>query len=128
MKIFEFLEMLRAFEHKHLPFLRTSEDRDLVIAIGCHQERGDSLTLAQLYGLEIGSTSTVQRRLSRLKRLGVVVHRPSPRDGRNLDLLLSPRITKVYQRYTAAILAGRPRSLPGRASGSNEKGPVTTGP
>jgi len=110
MRIFEYLGSLRSFERRHLPFLRSREDCDLVIAIGAHQERGTPLTLKQLYGLDIGSMATLQRRLSRLKRLGVVVHRRSPRDGRNMELELSPRTSKIFQRYATLVASGQAAS------------------
>ncbi len=105
MPIFEHLEQLRAFERRHLRFLQTLEDHDMVKAIGLYQARGKPLTLKQLSGLEIGSMATLQRRLARLKRLGVVVQRRSEVDRRNVELELGSRIQRMFQRYSALLVA-----------------------
>lgn len=99
MRIFEHLHRLRSFEQRQLPHLKTIEDFDMVRAIGLHQERGETLTLKRLFTFDIGTVATLQRRLARLKRLGVVVHKRSDLDRRNFDLKLSPRTIAVYERY-----------------------------
>jgi len=103
MQIFEYLHQLRTFERRHLPFVRTLEDLDMVSLIGLHQERGISLTLKQMLSFDIGSVATLERRLARLKRLGIVVQMRSDVDKRNVELKLSPRINRVFQRYSALI-------------------------
>ena len=99
MRIFDCLQQLRAFEQLTFPFLETIEDFDMVTAIGVHQERGQSLTLKRLFTLDIGTVATLQRRLARLKRLGVVVHKRSDLDRRHLDLRLSIRTNALFERY-----------------------------
>jgi hypothetical protein len=100
MRIFDYLQSLRAFEQLNFPFLQTIEDFDMVTAIGVHQERGETLTLKRLFTFNIGTVATLQRRLARLKRLGVVVHKRSDLDRRNLDLRLSARTTALFERYS----------------------------
>ena len=82
MRVFERLRTLRTFEKQHLSFLRTVEDHDLVCEIGYHQAEGRALTLKQIFLLDVGSVATVQRRLRRLKQLGVVHQHRSAADGR----------------------------------------------
>ena len=106
MGIFEYLQRLRAFEQRYLPFLQTIEDFDMVRTIGLHQERGEALTLKRLFTFDIGTVATLQRRLARLKRLGVVVHKRSDLDRRNLDLRLSARTTLLFERYARLPFAG----------------------
>jgi len=68
------------------------------VEIGYHEELGRPLTLKRLFLQNIGSVATVQRRLSRLKRLGVVLQTRSPRDRRNLELSVSPEVRRLYRR------------------------------
>jgi len=107
MRIFERLRALRAFEKRSLPFLKSLEDFDLVVEIGYHQERGETLTLKQLYLLGIGSIATVQRRLSVLKEMGVVLLKRSKEDARSFELTLSPKICKTYRQHGALLNRSR---------------------
>jgi hypothetical protein len=106
MKLFDRLKALRAFERTHLPFLKTIEDFDLICEIGFHQERGATITLKELFLADIGAVATIQRRLARLRRLGVVKHLRHDGDGRVVELMLSPDVWAVYRRY-ALLLARR---------------------
>jgi hypothetical protein len=103
MQIFEYLNQLRAFERRHFPFVRTIEDLDIINLIGLHQERGVVLTLKQILSFNIGSVATLERRLARLKRLGVVVQTRSHIDKRNVELKLSPKVNRLYQRYSGLV-------------------------
>ena len=103
MHVFEYLQQLRAFERRHLPFIRTMEDLNILYLIGLHQERATPLTLKQILSFGIGSAATLERRLARLKRLGVVVQARSQIDRRNVELKLSPKTSRVFQRYGALI-------------------------
>jgi len=103
MQIFEYLHQLRTFERRHLPFVHTIEDLDMVSLIGLHQERGVPLTLKQMLSFDIGSVATLERRLARLKRLGIVLQARSDADKRNVELKLSPRVSRIFQRYSALI-------------------------
>ncbi len=102
-KIFDKLRSLRAFEREHLALLMTLEDFDLIKEIGYHQEAGVPLTLKLLFLQDIGSVATVQRRLRRLKRLGVVHQRRSEGDRRNVELTISPEICSIYKKAGAII-------------------------
>src|SRR4051812_27522791 len=105
MRVFERLRALRTFEKQHLGFLRTIEDHNLVREIGYHQAEGTPLTLKQLFLLDIGSVATVQRRLRRLKQLGIVQQKKSMTDGRAVHITLAPRALKLIEKY--ATLFGR---------------------
>jgi hypothetical protein len=99
MSIFWHLSQIRAFEATHLPLLITREDCDIVRVVGLYQEREKPLLLKQLFLEGIGSFSTVNRRLARLRHAGYVqVGSPGP-DRRSIRLLLSPPILKTYARY-----------------------------
>jgi hypothetical protein len=101
--VFEYLHQLRTFERRHLPFIRTLEDMNMLFLIGLHQERGVPLTLKHMLSFDIGSAATLERRLARMKNLGVVVQSRSEQDRRNVELKLSPKTWRVFQRYGAMI-------------------------
>ena len=103
MQIFEYLHLLRTFERRHFPFVSTLEDLDMLNLIGLHQERGVSLTLKQMLSFDIGSVATLERRLARLKKLGIVIQTRSDVDKRNVELKLSPKINRIFQRYSTLI-------------------------
>ena len=67
--LFAKLRALREFERRHLKQLSTVEDLDLVCEIGFHQEKGQPLSIKQLYLLNLASVATIQRRLRRLRPL-----------------------------------------------------------
>ena len=95
--------MLRVFEKRHLPFLETVEDLDVVREIGFHQEIGHPLNLKNLFSQDIGSVATIQRRLRRLKALGVVHQRRADHDKRNVELTISPRVRETYRRIGSLL-------------------------
>ena len=65
---------------------------DLVREIGLHQSEGEPLTLKLLFLKGIGSVATVQRRLSRLRRLGVMHQSKTEHDKRLIKVTLNPQI------------------------------------
>jgi hypothetical protein len=105
MHVFEYLHQLRTFERRHLPFIRTLEDMNMVFLIGLHQERGIPLTLKHMLSFDIGSAATLERRLARMKRLGIVTQARSELDRRNVELKLSPKSWRLFQRYGTMIAA-----------------------
>lgn len=103
MRVFERLRALRDFERQHLPFLQTVQDFDLVVEIGLHEIRGRPLSLKHLYLAGIGGVATLQRRLARLKRLGMVKHQRVMGDRRHHELTLSGELGKVFALYNAHL-------------------------
>jgi hypothetical protein len=98
MGVFAELKERRQYEREHLSLLKTLEDFDLIQEIGYHQECGKQITLKLLFLQNIGSVATVQRRLSRLKRLGLVQHNRTDGDKRSVKLTLSAEVMAVYAR------------------------------
>ena len=82
---------VRTFERRHLDFLETLLDRDLVCAIAERESTRTPLTMKQLVLLDMGSLPTVQRRLRRLRRLGAVRQTRNRADRRVVELRLTPR-------------------------------------
>jgi len=103
MGVFDALRMTRAFKRRHLDFLQTREDCDVIVEIGFHQERGTPLTVKQLQLLGLASAPTLQRRLRRLRQVGAVVRRKSSADGRAVELVLSPKLLRTYAKYEDLI-------------------------
>lgn len=89
---------MRAFEKRHLHFLTTAEDRDIVCEIGYQQGRGAPLGMKQLLLLDVGSVATIQRRLRRMRHLGLLRCNRSVRDRRAVEVTLSPRLLRAYER------------------------------
>ena len=83
-----------------MPFVKTLEDMDLLREIGIHQEKGDPIALKSLFLRGIGSVATVQRRLSRLKRLGVVHQSRATHDKRIVHLTLAPALMSKYRKLS----------------------------
>jgi DNA-binding MarR family transcriptional regulator len=97
------LRACRAFEKRHLHFLRTVEDHDIVREIGCHEGDGQPLTQKRLFLLGVGSVATIQRRLRRLRHLGAIQQRRCDYDRRAIEFTLSPRTLAVFARYGELI-------------------------
>jgi len=102
-KVFAHLKSTRAFRRKHLGFLQTDEDHEIVQEIGWNEENGTPLTLKRLQLIGIASVPTLQRRLRRLRQLGIIVARRSATDARAVELLLSARVHRTYARYGELI-------------------------
>jgi len=117
MRLFDKLRALRAFEQQHRDSLGTVEDRHLIGEIGYHQGKGKPLTLKQLFLLDVGSVATVQRRLRRLKELGLVQHRRAANDRRTVELTLSPKCVRIFAKYDALMSSKPPVRDVARDSG-----------
>jgi len=96
--LFSALRALREFEKRHLPFLQTVEDYDLMLEIGFRQAAGRPINLKEVMLLGIASVPTVQRRLRRLRELGVLKPQRCAHDGRAVELLLAPEVVETIGR------------------------------
>ena len=103
MKLFTGLKKIREFERRHLPFLRSIIDLDIVIEIGYAEEQGQPLTLKQLLLLNICSRTTVRRKLARLIERGIVIRRKHANDHRASLLTISPSIVKMLNKYGGTL-------------------------
>jgi hypothetical protein len=103
MKIFTGLKKIRDFERRQLPFLKTVVDFDIVIEIGYAEEQGQSLTLKQLFLLNISSRTTVRRKLATLIERGIVYRRKQANDHRASLFTISPSIVKVLGKYGSTL-------------------------
>ena len=103
MKIFTGLKKIRDFERRQLPFLKTVVDFDIVVEIGYAQEQGKSLTLKQLFLLNLSSRTTVRRKLATLIERGIVMRRKQANDHRASLFTISPSIVKVLGKYGGTL-------------------------
>ena len=102
MRIFRRLSELSRFRRRHMAFIESLVDLDLLREIGLGEENGRPATLTTLLGHGVASVATVQRRLRRLKRLGLVRQVRSGEDARVQHLVLSPRVRDLYRRMGKA--------------------------
>jgi hypothetical protein len=105
--IFARLTQLAEFRRKNMAFIATLEDLDLVREIGLHQADDDPATLKTLFLKGIGSVATLQRRISRLKRLGVIHQSKVEHDKRLVRLVLSPPVWRSYGELSRLMLRTR---------------------
>ena len=105
MKLFTGLKKLRALERTQLPFLTSLLDFDIVIEIGAAEEDDHPLTLKQLFLANVGSRSTVRRRLERLIEEGIVSRRKNARDQRSAVLTIASSSRKLFAKYCTALVS-----------------------
>jgi DNA-binding MarR family transcriptional regulator len=109
MRLFGLMRSLRAFEQEHIALFGTLEDHRLLNEIGFHQANGNPITLKHLFLLDVGSIATLQRRLKRLKELGLVQDRRVASDRRTVALTLTPKCLRIFAKYDK-LLATKQRS------------------
>ena len=103
MKLFAGLRKIREFERTQLPFLKSLIDFDIVIEIGYAEEQDQPLTLKQLFLLNVGSRTTVRRKLARLIEQGIVTRRKHANDQRAAVLTISSSSIKMLGKYCGAL-------------------------
>ena len=102
MSVFQKLRAFRKLQRKMLPALHTAADLDIVLELGCGQERARPLGTKALLALNLGAPATISRRLSRLKKLGIIEQRTTRGDGRRHDLLLSAPFRRSVEKLSRA--------------------------
>jgi hypothetical protein len=103
MKLFTGLKKIREFERLQLPFLKSVVDFDIVIEIGYAEEQGQPLTLKQLFLLNLGSRTTVRRKLARLVEQGIAIRRTQTNDHRASLLVISRSSVKLLSKYGGTL-------------------------
>ncbi len=96
--------LFREFERKHLAFVDSLEDLDLIWTIGYAQESGHPVGLKELVLAEFGAASTVQRRLNRLRARGAIFQTASEDDARRVKFFLTQETIQRLEAYKAFIL------------------------
>ena len=113
--LFHRLARLVAYERQSLPFVRSTEDRNIVIAIGLAAESGTPIGFKQLALLHLASPSTTTRKVKRLLR-GHVIRRITPEhDGRMVRYILTRKTLECFDQYLdlirSVMLGTEPLSL-----------------
>jgi DNA-binding MarR family transcriptional regulator len=103
MKLFTGLKKIREFERDQLPFIESLIDFDIIVEIGYAEEQDQPLTLKQLFLLNIGSRTTVRRKLARLIEQGIVTRRKHASDNRAAVLTISSSSLKLLGKYCGAL-------------------------
>ena len=101
----------RAFERRHLPFLRTVIDLDIACEVGYRQLAGRPLCVKQLLLLRLAPPVSMFRHLDRLCRSNVISRTPSRNDRRVHELRLTPHVLTLYAAY--AGLGARAQGMSG---------------
>ena len=96
--------LFRDFERKHLSFIDSLEDLDLIWAIGYAQHSGRPVGLKELVLADFGAPKTLQRRLDRLGNRGAVIRRQCPGDGRRIEFFLSDETIRLLEAYKSFIV------------------------
>lgn len=103
MKLYAALRKMREFERLQLPFINSLIDLDIIIEIGYAEEEKKPLTPKPLFLLNIGSITTVRRRLAKLTEQGIVIRRKNPSDRRSDMLTISPASHKLMRKYGGVL-------------------------
>lgn len=105
MKLFSGLKKIRELQRTQLPFLQSLLDLDIIIEIGYAEESDRPLTLKQLFLLNIGSRTTVRRRLERLIEQGIIARQRNTLDQRSAFLTISSSSQKVFTKYCSSLMS-----------------------
>jgi DNA-binding MarR family transcriptional regulator len=105
MKLFAGLRRMRELERRHLPFVRSLAEFDLIIEVGYHEERGTPLTQKQLLALGICARTTLRRKLNGLIEQGVLARTRHDGDGRAVVLGVSKSAVQRLDRYHSGMAA-----------------------
>jgi hypothetical protein len=97
-------DLMRAYEKRCFPWMQSIEDRDLIAIIGTHQdENSDGISCKQLYLADIAPVATVQRRVRRLIKLGILRKQRSSRDARVFYICLSGPARGAIEAYVTLL-------------------------
>jgi hypothetical protein len=98
LEVVENLLMMRAIRRCLLPFISTLEDYDIFVICARHFLAGNPVNLKCLLSYEIGPSKTIQRRLTRLKKLRIVCERVDTDDRRTKWLELDRSVVRKLER------------------------------
>jgi DNA-binding MarR family transcriptional regulator len=97
--LFENLSKLLSHERTELPFIRSPQDWNIVLAIGLAVERSAPIGFKQLAALRVASPSTLTRSLNRLIADEVICRNVPPHDGRLVTYTLTKPTLVAFRRY-----------------------------
>lgn len=100
---FKDLQSFTAARRKHLPFIASLEDYDILLAIGIAEEEGRPIGFKQLRLLNLASPSTLQRRLRKMMVAGAI-RTESHRDGRLSVYMLTDGALRSHKDFVESLL------------------------
>lgn len=103
--LFGKLRQISSARRQVLPFIQSIEDIDIVFAIGAAYDEGAPLGLKQLEMLKLAPPSTLQRRLSRLVRDGVLKKTAQSGDGRRIAYQPTAKTVRACGRFLQIVSA-----------------------
>ncbi len=101
--LFGKLRKISAARRQLLPFIQSIEDIDIVFIVGAAYDEGRPLGLKQLEMLKLAPPSTLQRRLNRLVREGVLKKTTQNGDGRRIAYLPTARTVRACGRFLQIV-------------------------
>lgn len=105
--LFANLSRISAFVRHHLRFVKSSEDWNILIAIGNAQEQGEPIGFKQLVLMEVASPSTLTRRLKNLSGENIIRRVVQASDGRMVTYTLTKAGLEAFRRYERFLRAVR---------------------
>jgi hypothetical protein len=104
MSIYKVIELLRAVEKECLPWMRSSNDLQLIAFIGrCQERNGVGMTCKQVYLSGLEPIATLQRRMGRLIKRGILRKRRCDHDSRVFYISLSPYAIESLNSYATSL-------------------------
>lgn len=97
--LFDNLTRMLAHERNDLPFIRSRDDWNIILAIGHAAERSAPIGFKQLVLQKVASPSTLTRSLNRLIAANVICRDLPPHDGRLVTYLLTKPTIAAFRRY-----------------------------
>ena len=82
-----------------LPFVKSLEDHDILVAIGAADEAGSPLSYKQLGLLRLAPPSTLQRRLNKFLLSRVIKRAPGQGDARRVIYSLTDGTLAAYRQF-----------------------------
>jgi len=118
-KAFALLKTIRTYKNSRFPFLRTRVDYDLLLYIGHGQVNGRPMNLTDILMSNIGTVSTIVRRLGRLEKIGVVRKVKATTDKRNVYYFLADEHLEAVAAFVNYLTrAGSLEAAPAWAPGA----------
>ena len=112
-RAFALLKTIRAYKNSRFPFLRTRVDYDLLLHIGHGQVSGKPMSLTDILTSNIGTVSTIVRRLGCLEKIGVVRKAKATTDKRNVHYFLADEHLEAVAEFVDYLArTGSPEGLP----------------
>ena len=97
--LFGNLTKLVANERNYLRFMRSIEERNILVAVGQAMESGQAIGYKQLVLMGVASPSTLSRKLKRLIAAGAIRKVVPKHDGRMVAYSLTKTAMEGFRRY-----------------------------